>query len=417
MYKPNPIKQLFHSGRRFLARQWLAHMPALQIGITGSQGKTSTTHVLFLLLQAFGKTVSTNINLDTVYNVPITALHVGPQTKYALFELGVDRPGEMDIHLQIVKPKIAIITGISSVHTDKDHFGSLEQLSAEKKKLIDAVPLNGYIIANGDDLQVRSMIDPQRPNVIWYGKSEKNTIRATDIAVNLNHLDCTVTDNQKKGLPVYFDARIPLFGKHHIYSILTAYAVYSVLGKTDLRRFQETLNAVTPLEGRMSVEKGPLETVLINDSLRANPSSVASGLKTVSELSHSGRKIAVLAEMGELEKPEEEHMKIGSLLTQLSLDAVILIGPLHKHTAGKITQLGVQNSSVFWTENVIEASTVLKKVLKKGDLLYLKGSLLRHVERVIMKLRGESLGCSIIVCPFYHHCPVCKYKEKGYRVL
>ena len=81
-YQPTGIKKIFHDSRRFLAKIWISLIPGIQIGITGSHGKTNTTLIVSKLLDGFGQTVATDINLDTVYNVPITALKIAPWTKY-----------------------------------------------------------------------------------------------------------------------------------------------------------------------------------------------------------------------------------------------------------------------------------------------------------------------------------------------
>jgi len=88
------IKKTFHLVRRFLARHWLNSCSATQITITGSQGKTSTTQLIYKVLSSKYPTTVTDINLDTIYNVPITALKVGLWTKYVVFELGIDKPGK-----------------------------------------------------------------------------------------------------------------------------------------------------------------------------------------------------------------------------------------------------------------------------------------------------------------------------------
>ena len=99
-YRPNLFKTILHKSRRAMASLWLSFQPVLQIAITGSQGKTNTTQIISKITQEKGSTVVTDLNLDTIYNVPITALKVTPWTKYAVFELGIDKPGEMDTHLQ-----------------------------------------------------------------------------------------------------------------------------------------------------------------------------------------------------------------------------------------------------------------------------------------------------------------------------
>lgn len=414
-YQPNPIKKIFHNTRRFLAKTWLSHMSSVQIAITGSQGKTSTSYVINHMLKTLGPTICTDINLDTTYNVPITALKIGPKTHYALFELGVDHTGEMDSHLEIVHPKIAIITGISPVHTDKEHFGSLEALIKEKRKLIESLPENGYAILNGDDDNVRSMASYTKAKVLYYGIRENNDICASDIEVALTGLECNILQKQTNTKQqVFFDIKIPLIGKHHAYSLLAAYAVYTILGFSDFVKFRNIFFKIPSMKGRMNLEKGPMDTLVLNDSLRANPTSTKSGLETVSQLVHDGKKIAVLAEMGELQEPEKEHGEIGKIIATLSLNAVVLIGPLHKYTKESATKYGFDSNKLYWSENVIQASQILKNILKKNDLLYLKGSLLRHIERVPMILNGEKVGCSVIICPFYVHCSKCKYLRSGY---
>lgn len=176
-YQPKGLKKLYHQTRRLLAKNWLQFCHPTQIAITGSQGKTNTSQTLAKILSQIDKTVVTDINLDTNFNVPITALKVTPWTKYVIFELGVDHIGEMEKHLEIVKPKIGVITGISPVHTDREHFGSLENLIKEKRKLIENLPdekEGGVAILNYDDENVRRMASFTKAKVIFYGSDKKN---------------------------------------------------------------------------------------------------------------------------------------------------------------------------------------------------------------------------------------------------
>lgn len=422
-HQPNFTKQIFHNSRRFLAKNWLSLQPATQIAITGSQGKTATTQLIAKILPMIGKTVVTDINLDTIYNVPITALKVAPWIKFAVFELGVDKPGEMDYHLEIVKPKIAVVTGISPVHTDREHLGSLENLVREKRKLIEALPKDGYAILNWDDENVRKMASYTNAKVQWYGTNKKYChVWANNWEVSLQGTKFDLHDEEK-----VLKVNTQLIGKNHIYNIMAAYLVYKIVRNAvsptnlparhdlDEDKFVKTIKNITPLSGRMSLEKGPLGTIIINDSLRANPTSTVFGLQTLSEIDYQiGRKIAVLAEMGELEKPEEEHRKIGQLISQLKVDYLISIGPMQKYTADNAVKNGINREHVFWAKNVHEAASILKKIVKKNDLLYLKGSLLRHVERVLLILQGNKVSCQAITCPFYAPCSNCRFLEKNY---
>lgn len=409
-YQPPVYKQIFHSTRRFLAKHWLSLQPAFQIGLTGSHGKTNTTNVLASVLETIGNTTRTDLNLDTTYNVPITALKVMPWTKFAVFELGVDHEKDMDTALEVVKPKIGIVTGIAPVHTDKEHLGSLKNLINEKRKLIEALPKYGYAILNYDDLNVRSMSSFTKAHIIWYGTGQKNCdiwVDPKTIAIALDGTSFVLHLNK-----VTSQVRVKLIGKHHIYTIMSVFATLQAVEKLtnthiSIYRYIDAIKTIQPLTGRMSIEKGPQETILLNDSLRANPFSTRSGLETLSELAYTkGKKIAVLGEMGELEDPEEEHKKIIEFVKKLKIDFVVTIGNLFPAA-----------ENIFHTNSVHEAADVLRKLLHKNDLIYLKGSLLRHVERVPLLLDGKNVGCTVTLCPFYYSCIKCKYLESGYQNL
>jgi UDP-N-acetylmuramoyl-tripeptide--D-alanyl-D-alanine ligase len=397
-YQPNLIKKLFHYSRRKLAQFWLSRQPGLTIAITGSQGKTNTTYILSCLLNHFGKTLVTDRNLDTIYNVPITALKANPSYQYLLFELGVDHINEMNLHLEIVKPQIAIITGISPVHTDQEHFGSLENLIKEKRKLIEALPKKGYAILNYDNPHVKKMAKFTQAKVIFYGLNQNAHYSASNIKITLSGTQFIL---EKKSITT------KLIGAQQVYNLLAAYAVAKIINpKINAELFSKIIAPIKPLTGRMSLEKGPLGTILLNDSLRANPASTRFGLETLSNIYYpQGKKIAILAEMGELQHPEAEHSKIGILINQLQIDTVICIGPLQKFTYQKIKTNPHLNA--YYTSNVFAAADILKQILHKNDLLYLKGSLLRHVERVLLLLEGKTVNCQKIVCDKYNLCPNC----------
>lgn len=414
-YKPNLLKQAFHSMRRAAASGWLAAMPAVQIAITGSQGKTNTSSAIYHILSGLAPAVRTDLNLDTIYNIPITALKIRPKTRYAVFELGIDHKGEMDLHLGIVRPKIAIVTGVSPVHTDREHLGSFENLVREKRKLVEALPPGGLAILNGDDPQVREMAKHTEAKVIFYGQGKNNDITASRLSLSIKGISFDLADTYFRKDLKSTRIQVPQVARHQIYTVMAAYAVYRFLGYGDMARFQALLNNLPVLPGRMSVETGPRGTTLINDSLRANPASTASGLKTLSLLKTAGKKIAVLAEMGELEKPEEEHAKIGMLLSGLDIDRVVAIGPLHEATERAAVAAGFPSARIVRVKNVIEAASALKDALSPGDVLYVKGSLLRHVERVLMILNGEKVVCDTLACPFYRRCPECRFLLKGYK--
>ncbi len=406
-YQPTGVKKIYHSIKRRLARTWLDQMHPVQLAITGSQGKTNTTGLVTQVLEQFGPTVRTDVNLDTTFNVPITALKVTPWTKYVVWELGIDHPGEMDRHHEIASPTIASVTGISAVHTDEEHMGSLETLIKEKRKIIEHLPKDGIAVLNHDNEYTKGMEKYTQASVQWFGmtsdctmwtdpKSIKLTPDGTSAVCYLNDMNTSRAIEMKTGL----------IGAFHFYNIMNAYLmVRAAVPEHDITdAFVKTVKNMKPLPGRMSIEEGPLGTVLLNDSLRASPGSTQAGLESMELMQYKkGRKIAVIGEMGELAEPEKEHRKTGKQIAAMHFDFVLCIGPLRKHTMEEAIKRGFPKDKIAYAKDVFEAADILKKTLKKNDLWYLKGSLLRNYNRILKLLRGEKVCCNAVLCP-YEHC-------------
>ncbi|CAN5224578.1 UDP-N-acetylmuramoyl-tripeptide--D-alanyl-D-alanine ligase [soil metagenome] len=406
IYKPTGIKKAFHDTRRTLAKRWLSFLHPIQIAITGSQGKTGTTAIITALAKSLGPTITTDINLDTTFNVPITALKVRPHTKFLIWELGIDHPGEMAHHLEIARPTISVITGISPVHTDDEHMGSLQTLIAEKQKIIEILPSSGDAILNADNEYVQRMAPATKATIHWYGSQSGQTeVYADPQSIHLT-LDGTKAIFHDTKLDMTFEVTTGLIGKHHVSNLMAGYLMFKLIEQNKLKAhdlFKKIVAEFKPLRGRMSIEQGPLETLLLNDSLRANPESTKLGLESLNEMEHQGRKIAVIGEMGELEKPEEEHRETGKQLANMKFDYVICIGPLRKYTIETAIQHGFPKENILYATDVFEAATILKDILKHGDLWYLKGSLLRNYKRIVQLLNGEDVCCHRTLCP-YDHC-------------
>lgn len=397
------MKQIFHQTRRVLAGIWLKLNPQVTIiVITGSYGKTNTTRAIATVLAEKYKTLQTELNLDTVYNLPMTLLRLRPRHQKLVLEYGVDHKNEMDLHLSLAKPQIAVVTGINPTHSEPELLGSLAGIIKEKSKLIAALPKAGAAILNWDDQQVKEMAKATAAKIIRYGTTPDCDYWADKIKVDFSGTSFVINNQQEK-----VEVQTGLIGRHFVLNCLAA-ATAARLQGLSWEEIKTGLAKLKPLKGRVSIEDGPLGTILINDALRANPASTLAGLQVLVDLPTKGRRIAVLGEMGELgELAESEHRQIGRELAKLKIDYLISIGPLQKLTADQAVKSGLRKEQVFWVENVAQAAGILKKLLKKGDLFYLKGSLLRHLERVLSILKGEKVNCEVTSCHFYNQCPSC----------
>jgi len=423
-YNPGLLKRSFHNLRRLGAKYWVKLMQPYVIAITGSQGKTNTAYILSKLLP---KALITDMNLDTYFNVPITALKIKDHKQLAIFELGIDKINEMDLHLEIVNPNISIITGIAPVHSDAEHLGSLENIIKEKRKMIEGLTPDDYAILNYDDVNVREMARYTKAKVYFYGtdKEKCHVYTDADIKNNRNYIlnkegtSFTIYDKEAS-----IEITTPLLGLHHISNIMACYLAFKLIKvnflkeKVDYRKqFSSVMATITPLKGRMSFEQGPRQLYILNDSLRANIKSTRLGLKTFSQLQDlPGKKIAVLGEMGEIGEDEvAKHEQLGKFIAGLKdIDTVIGIGPLQKAAQEAAFKNGMADSKYYWAKDVLVAAGILGMLVKPDDTLYLKASLLRHMERLLMVLDGQAVGCNAISCPFYNHCSKCEYLNKGY---
>ena len=408
-------KQPLHQIRRNLAKIWLKFFPNLTIiGITGSYGKTNTARAITQILSEKYKTLQTDLNLDTIYNLPITILKLQPGMQKLILEYGVDHRGEMDLHLNLVKPTIAVLTGINPTHSEPELLGSIEGIIKEKGKLLQALSKNDWAVLNWDDIKVRQMVNMTQAKIVKYGAISDGDLPAgrqdywaDNIKIDFSGTSFTLHWQSEK-----HKLLTGLVGQHFVSACLAA-AVVGRLQNLSWMEIKTGLEKLKPLKGRLSIEKGPLGSILINDALRANPASTLAGLKVLSCLPTKGKRIAVLGEMGELgDLAKQEHRRIGQEIAKLNIDYLISIGPLQKLTAQEAITGGMKKKRVFWVTNVSQAADVLRKILQKDDLFYLKGSLLKHLERVLIILQGQSVGCKVTSCHNYNQCNSCPDLQK-----
>lgn len=399
-----------HQTRRMFAKVWLniLHKNVTQIAITGSFGKTTITHAIHSILSTSYTCIKTDTNLDSRYNVPLTILKLRNE-KIIVFELGIDRLGEMDFHLDLVKPQISIISGIEAVHSDDQHLGSIKNIILEKRRIIEVLGKNDFAILNYEDKNIQGMRSFTKANIIWYGMNPKCDIFATDITSSKDGIMFNVS-----GVNSNFEITCGLLGRHNVHNLLAAIAVGEILG-VHPDKIKMAIEGLKPLKGRLNIENGPLNTILVDDSLRSNPTSLHAGLSFIKNLKTINRKIAIIGEMGELgEMAVIKHQEIGDFIATIDLDLLVCIGQLTEHITNRVLEIKAESDRVYNFRSPQEAFTLLRDFILPGDLIYLKGSRLRHMERILMLLNNELVGCKIISCHFYHSCNECKYRYSGY---
>jgi UDP-N-acetylmuramoyl-tripeptide--D-alanyl-D-alanine ligase len=355
-----------------LARGYMRGLPAMtRIGVTGSNGKTTTKEIIGSLLSRSAPTAMNAGNLNSEIGLPLACFAVAPHNRYAIFEMGMNRAGEMDILADIVRPDLALVTNIGAAHIGM--LGSQDAIAAEKKKVFSHFDgrQTGFIPEGERYAAFLTRGVPGR--FVSFGPKSTPGYRGSEsmgLGGTLIHWEG-------------FRIRFPLFGPHNLANALGAVSVARELGVPNAE-IRDGLEAVTPLFGRSQVLRGAVTAVV--DCYNANPDSMERALEFITTLPWEGRRIAVLGGMRELgEELAPAHAALGRSLGSSGLDAVFLLGEEMEHAWKAMAGAPLAGRSAWFTD--IEAlSARLAEILQPGDLLLLKGSRGLEMERLLPRI-------------------------------
>jgi len=347
------------------------------IAITGSNGKTSTKDFAAAVLARKFRVTKTQGNFNNHVGLPRTILDATAQDEVAVWEIGMNHPGEIAALATIAAPDVGIITNIGVAHIE--FMGSREKIADEKGALAEAIGAEGTVILNADDPFTERIATRARGKVILAGTTG-GTIRASEINQSGSGTDFTVLEGAHR-----CRAQLPVPGLHMVQNALLAIASGRVLGLS-LEECAAGLVGAPLTKARLQVKE--IHGVqFLDDSYNANPDSMKAALRTLVELDADGRKIAVLGEMRELgDKSESGHREVGETAAALKVDHLIAIGNVAATMADAAKRAGLQNSSVV--ASTAEAAELLAELAAPGDLVLIKGSRLARTEQVIEAFRN-----------------------------
>ncbi len=352
-----------------LARWHMKGLPGVErIGITGSTGKTTTKEIVGAVLSRFAPTAVNEGNLNSEIGLPLAVFKVDPGHRYAVFEMGMNRVGEMDILADIVRPNCAAITNVGTAHIGI--LGSRDAIAAEKKKVFSRFSAEGLGFVYEDDDYRDFLSEGVTGTVLTFGR---RTTRGFEGAVS-------------RGLSGYeirylgASLSFPLMGEHNLLNALCALSLASELG-VPLSLAAEGLESVKPLFGRGEIISG--EITLVVDCYNANADSMARSIATVRDLQWQGRKILVLGSMLELgENSAEAHGAVGRLAAESGADAVFLFGEEMEFGKRGLDGAGFEGFSLFTSDYEVLSRSV-GNFVRPGDLVLLKGSRGMELERLL----------------------------------
>ena len=339
------------------------------VGITGSNGKTSTKNMLRAVLGDVAPTVAPEGSFNNHVGAPISMLRMDDATEFLVVEMGASGPGEIARLVEIARPDTGVVLKVGLAHAGG--FGGIEGTRAAKAEMVTDLPETGTAVLNADDDRVAGMASVTAARVVTFGLADSATYRAADVDVTATGTSFTLTHGD---LTRRVDLRI--LGEHHVMNALAALTVAGEWG-LDLDRAAAVLETVARAERwRMEVLDGGDGVTVVNDAYNASPDSVAAALKTLVQIvPEGGRSIAVLGEMAELgEFAREEHDRIGRLVVRLNVGQLVVVGTEARliHVAAGL-EGSWDGESVFVTD-IDEAYDLLRGSLRAGDVVLVKSS-------------------------------------------
>jgi UDP-N-acetylmuramoyl-tripeptide--D-alanyl-D-alanine ligase len=415
---------------KILAKQVINRYKPTVIGITGSVGKTFAKEAISHVLNRKFWVWKNEENFNNEIGVPMAVLGIDtkrfqvsgsrfqsishklkaissslwlaygwPKQKYPeilVLELAADRPGDIQYLVDIVKPKIGVITAVGEIPVHVEFYASPQAVAREKSKLIENLPTDGLAVLNYDDQTVIDMKEKTGAKALTFGFSNRADIWISDISYfaaddgkDVGGLSFKINNGD-----IFVPARINnLIGAHQLCSAMAAAAVGLRLGM-NLVDISGALENVEPPERRMKLLRGIKNSAIIDDSYNASPLSVRAALDALRDFAKArssfsgirGRKIAVLGDMRELGKYEiEAHRAIGNLVGERA-NTLITVGAAAKFIADSAANQTKQGS-IFSFNTADEAKTKVQEIIREGDVVLIKGSRAMQMEKIVEEIK------------------------------
>lgn len=367
------------SGRDALQALALYHrrrLPTTIVGITGSNGKTTTKEIVAAVLAQAFRTAKTEGNLNNQVGVPLTLLSIDPDDEWAVVEMGTNQPGEIAPLAAIARPAIGILTNVAASHLEG--LGSLEAVLEEKMALARALGPGDLLVYGGDQAILREAVEGLPCRTLSYGLEPGNDLRPESWSLDEDGRGSFVLDGRTY--------RLRLAGRHNVVNALAAVAVGREAG-IEPGRIAIGLAEPDALPMRMQLERWG-DVVALVDCYNANPESVVSAAATLSSLGGARRRIAVLGEMLELgERSAELHEAVGRGLAG-DVDLVVAVGEGAAPIADGAEAVGLacrrfadRGGAIAWLAGEVDA----------GDAILFKASRGAELETVVGAVRSACL--------------------------
>ncbi|MDA8223853.1 UDP-N-acetylmuramoyl-tripeptide--D-alanyl-D-alanine ligase [Desulfosporosinus sp.] len=369
-----------------LAQNWRAELKAKVVGVTGSNGKTTTKDMIYAVLSKQFRVYRNKENNNNELGLPLTILNAPPGTEILILEMGMRGLGEIKSLCEIAKPDIGVITNIGTTHLEL--LLTQERIAQAKWELVEALPNDGIAIINAEDMFSVQKAEEDSHSICFYGL-EGAFVKPNIKGIQLRpwgELGTTFDVNYKDQK---MSANLPLPGTHNVLDALAALAVGTVLG-VSLDKGCMGLRELELSKMRLEVRQGVLGSVLINDVYNANPVSMQASLEVLKERAGGNKTLAILGDMYELGiSAASGHREVGRTLASLGVSGLITVGNLAAEIAQGAQKAGYCEDRIKVTGSHIEAVEKALDLLASwgtGTWVLIKGSRGMRMEEITAKL-------------------------------
>ncbi|MFC4307261.1 UDP-N-acetylmuramoyl-tripeptide--D-alanyl-D-alanine ligase [Cohnella boryungensis] len=363
-----------------LARGYREELRTKVIGITGSNGKTSTKDMLAGCLYLSCKTHKTQGNLNNHLGVPLTLLDMDEDTDIAVVEMGMSGLGEIERLSWIAQPDLAIITSIGEAHLGD--LGSMRHIVQAKLEIVSGLRRGGKLIYHGDHLLLSSAVQAMstKPQCLTFGIEGYNDYFPGMLELCAQGSKFTVS----RFPGVEFE--LPLAGRHQILNALAVIAaVLEITAEgTEIARQGLAQAEITGMRNEIVVTE---DAIILNDTYKSNPSSAKAALETLYLWQDASQRIAVLGDMHDLgEQSVSLHHEVGAQIDENRLDYLFAYGPLSVHMADGAARRMTVNRVYHYSDKQAMMEHV-RSVLRPGAVVLVKSSRAMQLEEAVAVLR------------------------------
>ncbi|MCB4756018.1 MAG: UDP-N-acetylmuramoyl-tripeptide--D-alanyl-D-alanine ligase [Elusimicrobia bacterium] len=350
------------------------------VGVTGSNGKTTTKQMIASVLKTLGPGLFTKGNFNSQIGLPVVLSESSPDHRWMVLEMGASEPGNVHALTEIAHPTIGVITSIGPAHLET--FGTLAKIARTKWELMDALPSDGVAIVPWGEPALEPHIRSFTKRLVFFGEDSSCPVRASAVEIKetLNFMLHIGAVSTRVFLPVR--------GRFNVRNALASAAVGWVLN-VPVEAIAEGLGHFEPPPMRMEILRHPSGAIFLNDAYNANPASMVNAVSTLMESYFDRRRIVVLGSMKELgEASEKLHFHLGAEVGKCALDAIYLFGPEAEATRDGAVAAGFKPDHVFHTNKIDELIKEVKRQVRPDVVILFKASRAMQLERVVEALKN-----------------------------